>query len=155
MSHPIKLPIVNERGERLVAVRDGSDSQAFNTEPAQVSLVLAHHQRGVVLVRNIRHGSWELPGGFINPHEIAIDCAVRELEEESGLVANQIALLSLLDIECPGGDWLRCALYQCRAEGIPRACGTEISEIAFWNAESTLKPISAIDAALLCQFVKV
>ncbi len=36
--------------------------------------------------------SWCLPGGMRDDHEAAVDCAVRELEEEMGLVVAPAAL---------------------------------------------------------------
>ena len=35
-------------------------------------------------------GRWAFPGGFMNMDETAEQCAVRELEEETGLVVNEI-----------------------------------------------------------------
>ena len=147
MIRSLQNPIVNERGERLLAVRDGDVS----THDARVSIVLARHEQGVVLVRNNHRSIWELPGGYIDPGERASDCASRELFEESGLTSSEIELLGVLEIErqAPHGDLLRCALYQCHAEGLPSPCGAEISTVAFWHPGTKLGPISAIDEALL------
>lgn len=35
-------------------------------------------------------GCWAFPGGFMNMEETAEECAVRELQEETGLTVNQI-----------------------------------------------------------------
>lgn len=147
MIRPLQNPIVNERGERLFAVRDGDVS----THDVRVSIVLARHEQGVVLVLNKHRSVWELPGGYIDPGERASDCAVRELFEESGLVGSEIELLGVLEIErqTPYGDLLRCALYQCHAEGVPSTCGAEISAVAFWRPVTKIGPISKIDEALL------
>jgi len=147
MRQPLQNPIVNERGERLLAVRVGDVS----TQDVRVSLVLARHEQGLVLVRNKHRSIWELPGGYIDQGERASDCALRELFEESGLIGSEIELLGVLEIDRqnPRGDLLRCALYQCRAEGTPSACGVEISAVAFWHPVTDLGPISTIDEALL------
>jgi 8-oxo-dGTP diphosphatase len=147
MLQPLQNPIVNERGERLLAVRVGDVS----TQDVRVSLVLARHEQGLVLVRNKHRSIWELPGGYIDQGERASDCALRELFEESGLMGSEIELLGVLEIErqTPHGDLLRCALYQCHAEGAPSACGVEISAVAFWHPATELGPISTIDEALL------
>ena len=147
MLQPLQNPIVNERGERLLAVRVGDVS----TQDVHVSLVLAHHEQGVVLVRNKHRSIWELPGGYVDPGETASDCALRELFEESGLVGSEIELLGVMEIErqVPHADVLRCALYECHAEGVPSAGGPEISAVAFWDAVTELGPISTIDEALV------
>ncbi len=66
-------------------------------------------------------------------------------------VGSEIELLGVLEIErqAPYGDLLRCALYQCRAEGAPSPCGVEISAVAFWHPATEIGPISTIDEALL------
>ena len=147
MVRVLQNPIVNERGERLLAVREGDVS----TLDVRVSIILARHEQGVVLVRNNYRSIWELPGGYIDPGERASDCAGRELFEESGLKGSEMELLGVLEIErrAPHGDLLLCALYQCRAEGVPSACGAEISAVAFWCPLTELGPISTIDEALL------
>lgn len=147
MIRSLQNPIVNERGERLLAVHD----RGVSTENVRVSIVLAHHEQGVVLVRNNHRSIWELPGGYVDPGERASVCALRELFEESGLTGSAVELLGVLEIErqAPHADVLRCALYQCHAEGVPSACGAEISAVAFWHPVSELGPISTIDEALL------
>jgi 8-oxo-dGTP diphosphatase len=140
-------PIVNERGERLLAVYE----DLVGAEDVRVSIVLARHEQGVVLVRNSYRSIWELPGGYIDPGERASDCALRELREESSLTGSDITLLGVLEIERPGPnpELLKCALFQCRAEGVPLPNGDEISAVAFWGSDSDLGPISTIDVAIL------
>jgi ADP-ribose pyrophosphatase len=48
----------------------------------------------VVLIRQFRHCAngwlWEAPAGTLNPGETPEDCALREITEESGLVAGRL-----------------------------------------------------------------
>lgn len=44
-----------------------------------------------------RMGEWSLPGGRIEPGERAIDAALRELMEETGVTARIIGLLDVVD----------------------------------------------------------
>ncbi|MGB5809585.1 MAG: NUDIX hydrolase [Polyangiales bacterium] len=52
----------------------------------------------VVLIRNVRRTVgktlWELPAGTLEPNEAPEDCAARELEEETGYRAAQLAPLT-------------------------------------------------------------
>lgn len=147
MITPLSEPIVNERGERVLGVGEGSAS----VDDVRVSIVLAHHERGIVVVQNSHRSIWELPGGYVDCGERAADCALRELFEESGLTGSEIVLLGILDIERPSpySDILKCALFECRAEGAPSPGDAEISAVAFWDPMSILGPISTIDAAIL------
>ena len=140
-------PVVNERGERLVSVLEGGAKELR----ASVSLVVANHDSGIVLVRNAYRFVWELPGGFIDPGEDAVHCALRELREESGLVGSGAVLLGYLEIEraLDPGDPLICALYSCLTDGAPSVIGEETTAVDFWRPGCDISPISAIDLAMV------
>ena len=44
-----------------------------------------------------RQGEWSLPGGRIEPGERAVDAALRELGEETGVVAEITGLIDVVD----------------------------------------------------------
>lgn len=54
----------------------------------------------VLLIRQFRHAAdgyiWEIPAGRIDPGESPERCAVRELKEETGMVAERLDLLTTI-----------------------------------------------------------
>src|SRR5690606_37313558 len=73
-------PVTNERGERLIAFHAAQGPAPPTT--TDFALALSARQSNVLLVRSTHRGVWELPGGWVEPDESALDCALRELQEE-------------------------------------------------------------------------
>ena len=64
-------------------------------------------QRHVLLIRRKNppyRGSWAFPGGFLDEGETLKQCAVRELEEETGVNLSQMRLRLLLVADDPERD---------------------------------------------------
>jgi len=62
-------------------------------DPAGPGVLLTRRSAGL----RAHAGQWALPGGRIDSGESALDAALRELDEEIGLSADEGALLGLLD----------------------------------------------------------
>lgn len=73
---------------------DGRQGEFFAMlAPDWVNIVAMTPEGDIVLVRQYRHGTdsitLEIPGGMIDADEQPVDCAARELREETGYVADR------------------------------------------------------------------
>lgn len=94
----------------------------------------------VLLIRRGRpplQGGWSLPGGRIEPGERATDAALRELREETGVEAELLGLVDVVDglfhADAPGAPGFHYVLVDYAARwraGEPRA-GDDAAEAAF------------------------
>ncbi len=58
----------------------------------------------LLLIRRADDGRWALPGGLIDPAETPAEAAVREAREESGTVAEPVALIGVYDSRRCGSE---------------------------------------------------
>jgi 8-oxo-dGTP pyrophosphatase MutT (NUDIX family) len=93
----------------------------------------------VLLGRRSDTGNWGLPGGIIDPGEEPADAAVREIYEETGVIAVPEALAAVSVsgvVTYPNGDVVQYleVLFRCRATGgTARVNDSESVEVS-WHA---------------------
>ena len=88
-------------------------------------------------------GYWAFPGGFMNMNETTEQCAIRELEEETGLVVSelqQIGAYSKVDRD-PRGRTVTVA-YLVRIETPVPVIGQDDAAKADWFSLSALPPLA-------------
>jgi len=95
----------------------------------------------VLLIRrgtSPRLGEWSLPGGRIEPGERAVDAALRELREETGVEAELLGLVEVVDGFFPPRHYVLIdfAARWVAGEPVP---GDDAAEAAF-------HPVADIDA---------
>jgi 8-oxo-dGTP diphosphatase len=158
----IKLPVVNERGERLLAVHFEPTPKGALLPVPTFALVLVTSNDGVLLVLNRHRQLWELPGGMIEHAERPVEAASRELFEESGQVAGQLQLQCVIELEVPSrpqgnnpGVELGVVFGGVLPQVLPFQENHEIDAMAFWKPGEFNGKMSAIDEALLFELCSV
>lgn len=108
----------------------------------------------VLLGRRSDTGTWALPGGIIDPGEEPADAAVREIFEETGVIAVPEAL-SAVTVSGPityrNGDMVQYleVLFRCRAVGgSARVNDSESVEVG-WHALDTLADLADLEVRSL------
>ena len=95
-------------------MREGADALIRDTEGR------------VLLVRRADDGLWAMPGGWVDPGETPADAAVREVFEETGLVAVDPQLRDVSE-----GAVSRHFTFECRVVGGALAVSDESLEAAY------------------------
>lgn len=99
------------------------------------TLVLKEDDRSVLLVRHTYAPGWLLPGGGVDRGETIYQSAVREVEEEAGIVPDEEPLLHglFLNDRHFRGDHVACFVLR-KFRPRPFAGNLEIAEARFFDA---------------------
>ena len=122
-----------------------------------IGAVFDEHGR-VLLGQRSDIGAWTLPGGIIDPAEQPADAAVREVFEETGVIAVPEVLTSIgvsSPMTYPNGDQVQYLEYcfRCRLAGGEAGAGDgELSAVA-WHALDDLPELGAATRTLLAAAV--
>ena len=108
--------ILNLRRDK-VTVKDGRTAYRENVEhKGAVALVPVTADNKVVMVRQYRKACekvlLEIPAGKLDPGEEPLECAVRELREETGYTAEKIQRISEFYVAC-GYSGEKISIYLC------------------------------------------
>ncbi|PWB82719.1 MAG: hypothetical protein C3F11_10445 [Methylocystaceae bacterium] len=86
------------------------------------TLICCIRERRVLVIKRCREpfaGFWVPPGGKIEPDESPLECAKRELSEETGLIAEALELRGIVHevATIPDWEWLIYVYVTCEAKG--------------------------------------
>lgn len=108
-------------------------------------------ERELLLVRRAsRHGrgNWQLPGGFIEPDETVEQAVVREVQEETGVIAEVEGVLGLRNRYDPeSGNGVYIVLLLRQVGGRAHADGHEVDQAGFFTLDEIreLKPLPPVN----------
>jgi 8-oxo-dGTP diphosphatase len=94
----------------------------------------------VLLVRRAkppRMNDWSLPGGRIEWGERAVDAALRELREETGVEADLLGLIDVIDFLAEERHFVLVDFAATWRSGEPIA-GDDAAEARFWRRDEAL-----------------
>lgn len=108
--------------------------------------IVRDEQNRVLMQKRSDNGLWSLPGGAIDPHETPVDAVVREIWEETGVIAEPTRVAGVFagpkaHVAYPHGDQVAVYSYvfDCKhIEGDPTVDGDESLEVAFFECEQLM-----------------
>ena len=110
--------------------------------------VVVRHRAEVLLVRRGNEpykGCWALPGGFMEMDETIEHCAVRELQEETGIVVSEDMIRLIGVYSAPGRDprgrTVTAAYRIDVADSVVATAGDDAAEVRWWPLEE-LPPLA-------------
>lgn len=144
--------IVNKRGDVFAAFHPcPEDAIPAGLGPITHSLIVATHQGRHLLLLNSWKKRWEIPGGIREADETPRQCALRELEEETGQIPHEIEFRGIMEFRLqPDSRTEFGALYRTDLiETHPFVPNDEALEIVFWDGMTDIGEIDIIDGELL------
>ncbi len=112
------------------------------------------HDNKLLLVRRASRrgrGNWQVPGGFIEPDETMEQAVVREVEEESSVIAAVEGVLGLRNRYDPdNGNSLYIVLLLQQIDGVPTPDGKEVDRAEFFTLDEirALEQVPAVNIAI-------
>lgn len=106
------MNIVNKSGYTLHNFIQGEEQELLaQHQPVTASVIAISVGQSTLFGYNLNREQWELPGGRIESGESPMECAHRELAEESSQTLSALVFAGLAHMQRPNGDYKYTALY--------------------------------------------
>jgi 8-oxo-dGTP diphosphatase len=135
------LPLSDRFGNLLVSFDSatGAEPDSPNDSvPMPLSLIVVVCVGRVLMVLGAARRQWELPGGMRERDETARQAGVRELTEETGIVAADLefAAITGFSLTCPARREY-AAVYRLALDAVPLLAGDdEVLGFRWWDPHS-------------------
>ncbi len=148
------LPLSDCFGNLLVSFDPAAGAEPESPDdavPMPLSLVVAVYAGRVLMVLDAARGQWELPGGMREREETPRQAAVRELAEETGIVAVDLEPAAVAGFLLGRPARRECAaVYRLVLGAMPQlVADDEVLDFRWWNPHSPLPgDMSPLDAGI-------
>jgi len=132
--------------EELTALEDAGHPDATD---ADCVMVIAAHDRAVLMVMHAQRRRWELPGGALEPGEGARMCAERELREETGQETSSLELRAFARLRDASGCEHGALIFAGDVTELrPFPRNGETSSVLLWRGEAgaDIDPVAGVIA---------
>jgi 8-oxo-dGTP diphosphatase len=133
--------------KKLIEANDGQDMRPhcpdcykfyyYNPIPAACCFLTNSDGELLMVQRSVepRKGLWTLPGGFVESGETTEQGALRELEEETGLIGEGLSLLGVSSLGGKGGGVIVIA-YEVKVWQGEMEAKTDAMDLGFFSYEN-------------------
>ena len=113
------------------------------------SVIVENEKSDILLQKRTDNGQWGYAGGSVELYEAVENAAIRELEEETGLIADELELLGVFSgpqmaYTYPNGDQVSNVdvVFVCRKyHGTLKCQEGEVEHLAFFSRDELPSPI--------------
>ena len=117
------------------------------------SVIVENEKGEILLQQRSDNGKWGYAGGSVELYEVVEEAAARELEEETGLIANDLELLGVFSgpqmaYTYPNGDQVSNVdvVFLCRKyHGALKCQDGEVEKLAFFAPDALPSPMFEVN----------
>jgi 8-oxo-dGTP diphosphatase len=138
----------------MINITNPSERSSLDNRIVQVGVQTIYKRNGLVLLgrrrKVIGDKTWALPGGRLEVGETILQCAVRELKEETGLMANSLKLSYVCDPVAASNFYLQLGVDVLSATGELKNCEPDFCDaLDFFSLDNLPSPLFAPSQLIL------